>query len=101
MWGHLSGGNCQLSLDEFFYCYRPQHIVSSKGIYHFATRGKDLRLVFDMLDFKRNWKSRYFFLLGTDWVHRPEEWVTMPYGFDNTWGVVKDLGLASTAFVCF
>jgi len=29
LWGHLSGGNRQLSLDEFFWCYRPQHIVSS------------------------------------------------------------------------
>ena len=23
LWGRLSGGNRQLSLDEFFYCYRP------------------------------------------------------------------------------
>ena len=23
LWGRLSGGNCQLSLDEFFWCYRP------------------------------------------------------------------------------
>ena len=22
LWGHLSGGNRQLSLDEFFYCYK-------------------------------------------------------------------------------
>ena len=35
LWGRLSGGNCQLTLDEFFYCYRPHHIASSKGTYHF------------------------------------------------------------------
>ena len=29
LWGRLSGGNRQLSLDKFFWCYRPQHIVSS------------------------------------------------------------------------
>ena len=29
-------GNYQLSLDEFFYCYKPHHIVSSKGTYHFS-----------------------------------------------------------------
>ena len=29
LWGRLSGGNRQLSLDKFFYCYKPQHIVSS------------------------------------------------------------------------
>ena len=101
LWGRQSGGNRQLLLDEFFYCYRPQHIVSSKGIYHFASRGKDLRLVSDMPDSNRNWKSRYFFILGTDWVCRPEEWVTMPHGFDNTWGEVKVSGLASTAFIFY
>ena len=101
LWGRLSGENHQLSLDRFFYCYRPQHIISSKGIYHFAARGKDLRLMSNMPDSNKNWKSRYFFLLGTNWVCRLEEWVIMPHGFDNTYGVVKDSGLASTAFACF
>ena len=36
LWGRLSGGNHQLSLGEFFHCYKSQHIISSKGIYHFA-----------------------------------------------------------------
>ena len=36
LWGGLSGGNHQLSLDEFIYCYRPQHIILSQGIYHFS-----------------------------------------------------------------
>ena len=35
LWGRLSGGNHRLSLDEFFYYYKPHHIVSSKGTYHF------------------------------------------------------------------
>jgi len=26
-------------------------------------------------------------------VCRQEEWVTIPHGFDNTWGIVKDSGL--------
>ena len=54
LWGCLSGGNCQLSLDEFFYCYRPQHIISSKGTYHFVIQERDLRLVSDMPDSNRN-----------------------------------------------
>ena len=66
LWGCLSGGNCQLSLDEFFYCYRPQHIVSSKGTYYFAVRERELRLVSDVPNSNRNWKSRYFFVKGTD-----------------------------------
>ena len=84
LWGRLSGGNRQLTLDEFFYCYRPHHIASSKGTYHFNVREKNLRLVSDMPDSNRNWKSRYFFVEGTNWVCRQEEWATMPHGyFDN------------------
>ena len=48
LWGHLSGRNRQLTLDEFFWCYIPQHISTSKVIYHFATRKKSLRLVSNM-----------------------------------------------------
>ena len=85
LWGRLSGGNHQLSLDKFFYCYRPQHIVPSKGTYHFVVRERDLRLVSDMPDSNKNWKSRYFFVKGMDLVCRQEEWETMPRDyFDNT-----------------
>ena len=54
LWGSLSGGNRQLTLDELFYCYRPHHISSSKGTYHFAVREKHLKLVSDMPDSNRN-----------------------------------------------
>ena len=104
LWGSLSGGNRQLTLDEFFYCYRPHHIASSKGTYHFNARDKNLRLVSDMPDSNRNWKSRYFFVEGTDWVCRQEEWATMPHGyFDNTWAFVRDSGQSRQpwSFFCF
>ena len=54
LWGRLSGGNYQLTLDEFFYCYRPHHIASSKETYHFTVREKDLKLVSNMPDSNRN-----------------------------------------------
>ena len=66
LWGSLSGGNRQLTLDEFFYCYRPHHISFSKGTYHFSVKEKDLKLVSDMPDSNRNWKSRFFFVERTD-----------------------------------
>ena len=66
LWGRVSSENCQLSLDEFFWCYKPQHIVSPQGIYHFATWEKALRLVSNMPDSNRNWKGKYFFVKGTD-----------------------------------
>ena len=101
LWGHLSGGNCQLTLDEFFWYYRLQHISLSQGIYHFAVRKKTLRLVFDMPDSNRSWKGRYFFVQGMDWVCHREERVTMPHGFDNTWGIAKNSGLVPFAFSLF
>ena len=64
--GQLSGGNCRLTLDKFFYYYKPEQILSSKGIYHFLARKTSLRLVSDMLDSNRNWKNKYFFVQGMD-----------------------------------
>jgi len=58
-----------------------------------VVRKKELKLVSDMPDSNRNWKGRYFFVQGTDWVCSQEEWVTMPHGFENTWGIIKDSGL--------
>ena len=95
IWGQLNGGNCRLTLDEFFYCYKPQQISSSKGIYHFLGRKMSLRLVSDILDSNRNWKNKYFFVEGTDWVCKPEEWDSMLDGFDNTWGIAKESGVSS------
>ena len=96
----MSGGNRRLSLDEFFYCYRPQHKVSAKGTYHFAPREKSLRLVSDMPDSNRNWKSRFFFVKGTDWVCRPDEWDTLLGGyFDNTWAYIRDSGRPFSFFL--
>ena len=93
LWGSLSGGNRQLTLDEFFYCHRPHYIASSKETCHFTVREKDLKLVSHMPDSNRNWKSRYFFVEGTDWVCHQEEWATMPCGyFDNTWAFVRESG---------
>ena len=93
LWGILSGGNRQLMLNEFFYCYGSHHISSSKGTYHFAIRKKDLKLVSNMPDYNRNWKSRFFFFEGMDLVCREEEWVTMPRGyFDNTWAFIRESG---------
>ena len=54
LWGRLSGGSHLLTLDEFFWCYKPQHISSSQGIYHFTIRKMSLRLVLEMPNSNRN-----------------------------------------------
>ena len=55
----------------------------------------------NMPDSNRNWKDRYFFVQGTNWVCRPEEWVTMSHGFDNTLGIVKDSSLVLSVFTFY
>ena len=64
IWGQLNGGNRRLTLNEFFYSYKPQQISSSKGIDHFQARKLSLRLVFDMPNSNRNWNNMYFLLRG-------------------------------------
>ena len=64
LWGSLSGGNRQLTLDKFFYCYRPHHTASSKGTYHFSVKEKDLKLVSDMPDSNKTGKVGFFLLKG-------------------------------------
>lgn len=51
-------------LDEFFYCYKPQKISSSKGIYRFLARKPSLKLVSDIPDSNKNWMNKYFFRQG-------------------------------------
>ena len=45
--------------------------------------------------------NRYFFVQMMDRVCKREEWDTMPHGFDNTWGIVKDLGLVPSTLLSF
>ena len=66
------------------------HVLFQRDVPLFC-QGKNLKLVSNMPDSNRNWKSRYFFVEGTDWVCHEEEWATMPRGyFDNTWAFVKE-----------
>ena len=54
-----------------------------------------------MPDSNRNWKSRFFFVEGMDWVCHGEEWATMPRGyFDNTWAFVRESGWTRQLLFC-
>ena len=90
----MSGGHRQLTLDKFFYCYKPQQIAYLKGFYNFVMRKAILKLVTNVPDSNRDWKGRNFFVQGTDWVCRPEEWVDV-IKFDNTLGVLDTAGESS------
>ena len=87
----LSKRRRQLTVEEFFHCYRPSEIVKSRGIYNFLPRKPSLRLVYETPDSNRNWKNRYFFIQGDNWMCHPDEWENMPL-VDRTWGIMPSSG---------
>lgn len=100
LWYQMNGGCCRLTLNKFFYYYKPQQIVVSKGFFNFVCRKPSLRLVSNMLDSNCDWKGRYFFIQGSNWGCRPDEWDSMPDGVDNTWGVLDKSGESSVPMLC-
>ena len=84
----------RITVEEFFYCYRPSKITQSKGMYSFVPKSLLLRLVCDTPDLNRNWKSRYFFIQGDDWMCHPGDQEYMPV--DKTWGVMPLFGMRSS-----
>ena len=91
LYGAMSDGAISLTVREFLYCYRPDEIDKSKGMYSFAPRKSVLKVIYETLDFNRDWKSRYFFLVDDDWMCRPGETDYMPV--DKTWGVLDPSGI--------
>ena len=82
----MLGGARRLTMEEFFHCYRLAKIGQSKGVCNFVPISPSLRLVCDTLDSNKNWKSRYFFMKGDEWMCHPSENEYMP--IDTTWGIM-------------
>ena len=91
LYGVLSKGARRMTVEEFFHCYCPSEIVQSRGMYSFLPRKQSLRLVSETLDSNRNWKSRYFFLEGDDWMCHPDDQEFMLV--DKTWGIMPLSGM--------
>nr|POE50366.1 hypothetical protein CFP56_55177 [Quercus suber] len=86
----LTKGRCELTMEEFFHCYRPSEIFKFRGIYSFLPRKLSLRLVYETLDSNKNWKNRYFFIQRDNWICHPDERENMPL-VDRTWGIMPRL----------
>ena len=71
-WKEVFEGNCPLTVNEFLYCYKPSEINQSLGFYQFTTRGRDYRLIKSLVTSDRNWKTKFFFVLGF-WAGCPIE----------------------------
>ena len=84
-------------MKEFFHCYRPDEIVQSKGMYSFVHKSPLLRLVCGTLDSNRNWKSRYFFMEGDEWMCHPNDTDRMPV--DTTWGILHSSSMNPSIFI--
>ena len=87
----MSDGARSLIVQEFLYCYLPNEIDKSKGMYSFALRKFVLKVIYETLDFNRDWKSRYFFLVDDGWMCCPGETDYMPV--DKTWKVLDPSGI--------
>lgn len=62
-----------------------------------------LKLVSNMPDSNHDWKSRYFFVKGFNWVCRPDEWKNIGEGYDHTLGIMDKSGesLGSFSYVVY
>ena len=55
-------------------------------MYSFVPRKSILKVIYETSDSNRDWKSRYFFSKGDDWMCHPGETDHMPV--DKTWGIL-------------
>ena len=84
-------GAQRLTVEEFLHCYCPTKVTQSKGIYNFMPRNPLLRLICENPDSNRDWKSRYFFLEGDEWMCHPGDNKFMHV--DKTWGIMPPSGM--------
>lgn len=92
LWGQISGGCHCLTLNKFFFYYKPKQIVAPKDFYNFVVRKPSLKLVTGFPDSNHDLKSRYFFVQGSNWVCRPNKWDNIREEYDNTWGILYYFG---------
>ena len=74
----MSNGARRLTVREYFHCYRLDEINKSRGIYSFLPRSPLLKVIFETPNSNKDWKSRYFFLEGNEWMCRPRDMEHMP-----------------------
>ena len=71
MYDAMSNRAKRLTMRKFLHCYRLDEIDKSRGMYSFVPRSPLLKAIFETPDSNKDWKSRYFFLEGDEWMCRP------------------------------
>ena len=87
LYGAMTDGARRLTVREFLHCYRPDEIDKSRGMYSFASRSPLLKVIYETPDSNRDWKSRYFFLEGDEWMGRSGDTEHMPV--NTIWGILN------------
>ncbi|XP_065634660.1 2-isopropylmalate synthase 1, chloroplastic [Quercus suber] len=91
LYGAMTDGARRLTIREFLHCYRPDEIDKSRGMYSFVPRSPVLKVIYETPNSNRDWKSRYFFMEGDDWMSHPGETDFMPV--DTVWGILNSSGM--------
>ena len=86
LYGAMTDGVKRLTVMEFLHCYHSDEIDKSKGMYSFVPRSPLLKVIFETSDSNKDWKSRYFFLEGDEWMCRPGD--TEHILIDTIWGIL-------------
>ena len=88
-------------MKEFFHYYCLAKVSQSKGMYNFTPRSPLLGLICENPDSNRDWKSRYFFLEGGEWMCHHSDNEFMPV--DKTWGIMPPSGMhpSTEIYFCF
>ena len=86
LYGAMTDGARRLTVRKFLHCYRPDEIDKSMGMYSLVPRSPLLKVIYETPNSNRDWKSRYFFLEGDDWMCRLRDTEHMPV--DMTWGIL-------------
>ena len=60
-------------------------------MYSFVPKKSVLKVIYETSDSNCDWKSRYFFLEGDDWMCHPGEMDYM--SVDKTWGILDPSGI--------
>ena len=64
LWREALEGNRPITVDEFFYYYKPAEIKQSTSFYQFLSRSPRFSLIKGCSSFDRLWKKEFFFISG-------------------------------------
>ena len=92
LWREALERNLPITVDEFFYYYKPAEIKQSTSFYQFLSRGPQFSLIKGYSSFDRLWKTEFFIISG-DWVGDPVDVNSAPFPhFTNPLGRLRPEG---------